>query len=105
MVLIKELPISSRFYAEKRGGRQYRGWDESRYTTAAVVDAIRALQFTYILANTEKSKRSRIPTPELYPRPETSVRSLSKKLKPGSFGSVVASAFIAARKRRAQADG
>ena len=37
---IVQLPQSSRFYAEKRGGPQFRGWDESRYALAAVVNAV-----------------------------------------------------------------
>lgn len=104
--LITQLPTSGRFYAEKRGGIQYRDWDPQTYATAAMVTAIRALQYTYILSKTDPKKRSRVPVPEPYPIPETSIRSQRKKTKPGSFRSVVTAAFSAARKkRRGQADG
>lgn len=102
LTLIKELPVDSRFYAEKRGGPHFRGWDESRYAMAAVVNAVRALQHALLLINTEKSKRGKIPVPELYPLPE--MKALKKQHKPGSFGAIVAG-WRQARKRRAESNG
>ncbi|WP_200820323.1 hypothetical protein [Mycolicibacterium houstonense] len=55
-----------------------------------------------MLVNTDPKKRSRIPTPELYPLPEMTARE--KKHKPGSFGAIVAG-WRAARKRRGEANG
>lgn len=76
--LIIQLPASSRFYAERRGGPQFRGWDETRYALAAAVNSIRALQFTYVAAH---SKRRPTP-PKPFPIPDD-VRKRNDG--PGSF--------------------
>ncbi|QFG04600.1 tail assembly chaperone [Mycobacterium phage Keziacharles14] len=99
LILIKELPISSRFFAEKQGGPQFRGWDESRYTMVAIVNAVRALQYTYIAAHS----KSRPKAPASYPIPKKTRSSLQEQLaKPGSFAYIVAAQMRAAKKRRAE---
>jgi len=82
--LIVQLPPGSRFYAEKRGGPAFRGWDEDRYVMVAVLNAVRALQWTYVAS---KSKRRPAPM-EPFPTPDTA----RKKDGPGTF------AFIAKQK-------
>ena len=83
--LIVQLPPGSRFYAEKRGGPAFRGWDEDRYAMVAVVNAVRALQWTYVAS---KSKR-KPPALQPFPIPDDARR---KKDGPGTF------AFIAKQK-------
>lgn len=83
--LIIQLPAGSRFYAEKRGGPHFRGWDEDRYLMAAVANAIRGLQWTYVAS---KSKR-RPPPVQPLPLPDDVRR---RKDGPGTF------AFLAKQK-------
>ncbi len=78
LTLITQLPAGSRFYAQRRGGPQFRGWDESRYALVAAVNAIRSLQYTYVSAH---SKRRPTP-PKPMPIPDDARR---KKDTPGSF--------------------
>ncbi|UJD20865.1 tail assembly chaperone [Mycobacterium phage Zimmer] len=102
LVLIKELPYSSRFYAEKQGGPQFRGWDESRYAMVAIVNAVRALQYTYVAAHSKS--RPKPPTP--FPIPKKTRTSLQEQVnKPGTFANMVATQMRAARKRKAERDG
>jgi hypothetical protein len=93
LVLITQLPSGSRFYAAHRGGPQFRGWDETRYILAAVVNSIRALQWTYVAS---KSKR-RPPQPDMLPVPD-----MAKKRKdgPGSFAHTARMKLEATRQRR-----
>jgi hypothetical protein len=99
LVQIKNLPITSRFYSEKRGGQQFRGWDESRYAIVAVVNAVRALQFTYVAAHSKQKPKPPAP----FPVPDSSVRKQSSQ-RPGSFA-FIAKAQLAAAKRRKQVTG
>lgn len=92
--LIKGLPLGSAFVAERRGGQQFRGWDESRYTLVAIVNAIRSLHHTYVSAH---SKSSRKP-PEPFPIPERTKRSSADK--PGSFAFIAKKKFEAMRKMK-----
>lgn len=89
---IKNLPLGSRFYSEQRGGQQFRGWDESRYAMVAVVNAVRALQYTYISAHSKKRPKM----PEMFPVPERTIRK--KATGPGSFAFIAAAKIAAARK-------
>lgn len=97
LVLIKELPVTSRFYSEKRGGQQFRGWDESRYTLAAIVNAVRALQWTYLSAHMKSNPKP----PEPYPTPDRNTRKKNNN-KPGSFASIAAQMIAAKRAKRAR---
>jgi hypothetical protein len=83
--LIVQLPPSSRFYAQRRGGPHFRGWDEDRYLMVGVINAVRSLQWTYVAS---KSKR-RPPPPPPFPIPDDVA---ARKDGPGSF------AFIAKQK-------
>ncbi|ACE80039.1 tail assembly chaperone [Mycobacterium phage Jasper] len=104
LALIKELPREGRFWSEKQGGPQFRGWTDQTYTTAALVNEIRALKFMYLLANTSKDKRRRLTPPEPFPVPQVKAHK-AKKYKPGSFGAVAAMRMAASRNRKAQATG
>lgn len=92
LVLIRGLPEDSRFNAERRGGRQFRGWDESRYATVAIVNGLRALQWTYVAAHS----KNKPPLPDPFPIPDQSVRR--KNNGPGSFAFIAQAKIAAARK-------
>lgn len=92
LVLIRGLPDDSRFNAERRGGRQFRGWDESRYATVAIVNSLRALQWTYVAAHS-KNKPS---PPDPFPIPDQAVRR--KKNGPGSFAFIAQAKLAATQK-------
>lgn len=87
LALIKGLPESSRFVAEHRGGQQFRGWDAGRYAAVATVNAVRAMQYTYVSANS----KSRPKPPEPFPVPDTTVRKRSTG--PNSFTAIAAAAI------------
>ena len=94
--LIRGLPMESRFNAERRGGEQFRGWDAGRYIDVATVNAIRALQWTYVAAHSKNKPKP----PEPFPIPDKSVRRKNKG--PGSFAFIAAQKIAAARRK---ADG
>lgn len=91
---ILNLPISSRFYAEQQGGQQFRGWDESRYAAVATVNAIRALQYTYISAHSKKRPKM----PDMFPVPEATVKKRKKQSGPGSFAFIAAAQMAKSKK-------
>jgi len=93
-VLIKGLPETSRFMAEKRGGQQFRGWDASRYALVATVNALRALQYTYITAHSKSKPK----LPEMFPIPDDIKR---KNDGPGSFAFIAAQRLAETRRRLA----
>ncbi len=94
LMLITQLPAGSRFYAARRGGAQFRGWDETRYILAAVVNSVRVLQWTYVAS---KAKRKPSP-PELLPLPDTQQR---RKDGPGSFAHTARMKLEMAKQRKA----
>ncbi len=97
LVLIRGLPEGSRFVAERRGGPEFRGWDTGRYIDVATVNAVRALQYTYVAAHMKK----RPPAPEPFPIPD---KTFKKQSGPNSFA-FIAAARIAAAKRRGSNGG
>jgi hypothetical protein len=90
LALIKNLPMGSRFVAEKRGGVEFRGWGHDSYALAAVVNAIRSLQFTYVAAHS-KSKPA---PPKPFPVPD---RPVAQGVKQGMFAQM-ASAHLQQQK-------
>lgn len=90
LVLVRGLPETSRFVAECRGGQQFRGWDSGRYATVAIVNAVRALQYTYITAHSKSKPK----TPDPFPIPDKEIR----KHAPNSFAAMAAAQMGAGRK-------
>ncbi|MDV6975340.1 D site-binding protein [Mycobacterium intracellulare] len=80
----RTLPMGSAFVAEIRGGREFRGWDQGRYMQATLIDAVRLLQYIFILAHVDP-KKSKPKPPESFPLPDKNIRT-KKPDKPGSFG-------------------
>lgn len=95
---IKILPVGSAFVAEVRGGQEFRGWDEDRYQMAALIDAIRILQYIFVLANIDPKKKKPKP-PEPYPTPDKATKHKQPD-KPGSFAFIAKSALAAAKRRK-----
>lgn len=93
LVLIRGLPEDCRFNAERRGGQEFRGWDAGRYAAVASVNAVRALQYTYVAAHS----KSRPKAPEPFPIPDKRVRR--KNTGPGSFA-YMAAQRLAAKKSK-----
>ena len=90
LALIRGLPDDCRFNAQRRGGQEFRGWDASRYAAVATVNAVRALQYTYVAAHS----KSRPKPPEPFPIPDAPARERG----PGSFAFIAAQKLAAARK-------
>jgi hypothetical protein len=82
LALVRGLPDDCRFNAERRGGPEFRGWDASRYIAAATVNAVRALQWTYVAAHS----KSRPKPPEPFPIPGAVV----KRAGSGLFAAIAA---------------
>ncbi len=94
LVLIRGLPDDCRFNAERRGGQEFRGWNMDRYATAAVVNAVRGLQYTYIAAHSKSKPKP----PEPFPIPDK--RTRSKNRGPGSFAFIAAQKIAAAKRKK-----
>lgn len=92
LTLIRGLPEGSRFNAERRGGQEFRGWDAGRYASVATVNAVRALQYTYVAAHSKNRPKA----PEPFPIPDKRVRR--KNTGPGSFAYMAAQKLSAAKK-------
>lgn len=92
LVLIRGLPESSRYVAELRGGPQFRGWDVGRYAAVATVNAVRALQYTYVAAHSKSKPK----VPESFPVPDSNSRKRSSG--PNSFAVIAAAKLAADRK-------
>ena len=93
LMLITQLPPGSRFYAARRGGAQFRGWDEDRYLMAAIVNSIRVLQWTYVAAHSKRKP----PEPDMVPIPDVEKK---RKDGPGSFAHTAKLKLEAAKQRR-----
>ena len=95
------LPIESATVAERRGGQEFRGWDEGRYMMATLINVVRASNFLFLLANTDPKKNKHKP-PEGYPLPDGRVKAKDQKKthKPGSFGFIAKAHADAVRKNR-----
>lgn len=87
LVLVRGLPESSRFVAELRGGSQFRGWDASRYAAVATVNAVRALQYTYVAAHSKSKPKP----PEPFPIPDRAERRRASG--PNTFAAIAAAAL------------
>lgn len=95
--LILHLPNKGAFYASRRGGQQYRGWDEDRYALVSLVNAQRAGNYILTMVNRDPKRRPPEP-PEPWPTPDTQERK-SKAQKPNSFAAIAANLMAAQRRK------
>ncbi|AMW64104.1 tail assembly chaperone [Mycobacterium phage EvilGenius] len=98
LALVLCLPKDGAFYAERRGGQQYRGWDEDRHALADIYDAIQAGNHLFMMANRDPNK-AKPKAPKPYPRPDDN-KPKDAAPPPGSFAAMVVAAKKAARERR-----
>ena len=109
LAMIVNLPLGSAFVAAKRGGSQYRGWDESRYALVALINAVRTHNHLFVVANSDPKKKQPDP-PEPYPTPDDDTeegRALRARLKGpparGSFAHVALSMMQRTKRQQAKA--
>jgi hypothetical protein len=95
--LILNLPKTGAFYASRRGGQQYRGWDEDRYALADIYDAVQAGNHILMMANRDPNKPKPKP-PQSYPRPDD-LEPKQAAPKKGSFAAMIVAAKKAQRER------
>lgn len=95
---IKYLPIESAYVAERRGGQNFRGWNEERYMQARLIDAIRTLIWVFVLANIDPKKPKPKP-PDPYPTPDA-LKPEKPAPKPGSFAHTTNVLLAKAKKRK-----
>ena len=88
LALILQLPTGGAFYASRRGGTKFRGWDESMYARVATVNAIRATNHILMMVNRDPKKK-RPAEPEMFPTPDDDeTKAIAPKR--NSFAAVVA---------------
>ncbi|QLF84588.1 tail assembly chaperone [Mycobacterium phage Gail] len=96
LALIMQLPTDGAFYASRRGGIQFRGWDADRYALVAAVNALRANNHILTVVNRDPAKPKPKP-PEPFPTPDSDTKSAPK---PGSFAHMIVAAKRAHRLRK-----
>ncbi len=101
LALIMGLPTDGAFYASRRGGQQFRGWDVDRYALVAQVNAQRATNHIMMMVNRDPKKPKPAP-PDYFPIPDEDKPS---KPKPGSFAAIAASMMAAQRRKREMLNG
>lgn len=97
--LVMDLPSDSAFYASRRGGRQFRGWDDGRYALVALVNAAHASNYMFQVANSDPKKGKKPSLPEPFPIPDQ-ITKAKKAPKPGSFAFIAAQMIAAQRKSK-----
>ena len=101
LALIFQLPTDGAFYASRRGGIQFRGWDIDRYINVAQVNAQRANNHILLMVNRDPKKAAPA-DPDPFPTPDGDGKP---KFKRGSFAAIAASMFEAQRKKRELMNG
>lgn len=99
--LIIQLPTNGAFYASRRGGIQFRGWDPKMYALVAGVNALKVNNYILACANRDP-KKPKPPLPEMFPTPDD---NKSNAPKPGSFAAIAASMMAAQRKKKELLNG
>jgi len=57
LVLVRQLPATSRTFSAKQGGPEFRGWDTNSYLLASVIDAINANTHAFVSANSKRKPK------------------------------------------------
>jgi len=69
LILIRGLPIGSRFVSQLQGGEQFAGWDTVAYQLATLIDAVNYNTYAVIAANSKRKPKE--PKPAYRPKKET----------------------------------
>lgn len=97
LALVLNLPHDGAFYAERRGGPEYRGWDEDRYALVALVNEMKASNYMFATAHSDP-KKSKPKAPEPFPTPDSEKQKAAPK--PGSFAAMLVAAKKAANEKK-----
>lgn len=93
------LPLGSASVAAKRGGPEFRGWDEGRYMMASLINAVRLNTHTFVLAHIDP-KKTHPELPKMYPLPDDIKERTKPAPKPGSFAAIALAKLSAVKKRK-----
>lgn len=99
--LLMHLPSDGAFYAARRGGQDFRGWDVDRYALVALVNSQRANNYILTMVNRDPKKPKPAP-PEPFPTPDETSKPAHK---PGSFAAIAASMMAAQRRKKELING
>lgn len=102
LALIIWLPSEGAFYASRRGGPQFLGWDAERYALTTLVNEQKANNHLLMLINRDP-KKPKPKAPEPFPTPDEEKKSTEPA--PGSFAAMVVAAKRAARKKKEMSSG
>lgn len=91
------LPDEGAFYASRRGGQQYRGWNVDRYALVSLVNAQRAGNYILTMVNRDP-KKSKPPVPDPFPTPDS--QELKAKARNSNSFAKIAANMIAAQRRK-----
>lgn len=91
--LIAYLPADSAYVAERRGGQQFRGWDEGRYLSALQANELRTFAYMYAASHLKRPPKP----PEPIPTPDS---AKPKKRDGGMFAQMVEARVAASRRRK-----
>lgn len=97
---VLHLPVESAFVAKQRGGDRFRGWGETRYMLARVIDLLAIGNWMFLCANSDPEGR-KPEMPEPYPMPDDIKMKKQLQDKPGSFGFMAKTLLAKAKKRKA----
>lgn len=97
LCLVLNLPTDSAFYASRMGGREYRGWDASRYALVGLYNAQNINN--HILATVNRDpKRPKPKPPEPFPTPDQGAKR--NQGNSNKFASTAASMLAAQRRKK-----
>lgn len=102
--LVSHLPTDGAFWASRRGGVQYRGWDMDRYALVALINSVRQTNYILTLVNRDPKKRPPDP-PDPFPTPDDTEKKSVSRHKPGSFAAIAASMMAAQKRKRELLNG
>jgi hypothetical protein len=94
------LPSDGAFFASRRGGPEFRGWDTDRYALVALVNAARVGNYIQTMVHRDP-KRAKPAAPPPFPTPDGE----DHRPKPGSFAAIAASMFAAQRHKEEMING
>lgn len=95
------LTTKGAFYASRRGGTQFRGWDAERYALVAIANSTQDANWISACVN-RNPDRPAPKRPERFPTPDEQKKPPPK---PGSFAAMVVAAKKAALKNKEKRNG
>lgn len=100
LTLVIHLPVESAFFAERRGGQEFRGWGPDTYAAADIATSLRTMVHLYVVSHLDRKKHRMPAPPKPFPTPED-LKTKKSSSKPGSFAHVVKQAKLASMRRKA----